>query len=297
VPLSQDQLERWSHQEDTRTAITAHEVIRNAILGGQFTLRPPEIFLQGSYANDTNTFRDHDVDVVVQVNSNLLFRFNVDDLPFSDQEWLRRTVGPATTTLESFRSDILRLLYQRFGHQNVTLGSKAVKVKGSPGYKLDADVVICNQYRRYYSFNGNMDEGFIEGIYFTDNAGNEIINYPKLHKANGVRKHQETGNLFKPTVRVFKNARSHLVEHELLEGGVAPSYFIQGMLYNVDTRIFQADHVQNFNSVLNWLVDNDDSWKYFKAQNGIDDLFGERSVQWDVVDAMKFLLALLKLNN
>ena len=43
-------------------------------------------------------------------------------------------------------------------------------------------------------------------------------------------------------VRVFKNMRNTMIEKRLLADGVAPSYFIEGMLWNVPNDKFTGDY-------------------------------------------------------
>ncbi len=64
VPLSESQLEIWQNLPRTQTAVKAHEDIRRVVLGDRVWLGKPEIYLQGSYVNDTSTTKDRDVDVV-----------------------------------------------------------------------------------------------------------------------------------------------------------------------------------------------------------------------------------------
>ena len=39
-----------------------------------------------------------------------------------------------------------------------------------------------------------------------------VINYPKLHYKKGVEKNQNTDGKYKPTVRMFKNVRTYLID-------------------------------------------------------------------------------------
>ena len=64
-------------------------------------------------------------------------------------------------------------------------------------------------------------------------GGNRIRNFPEQHSKNCTAKHQATKGNFKPMVRVFKNMRNSMIEKKLLADGIAPSYFIEGMLWNV----------------------------------------------------------------
>ena len=52
--------------------------------------------------------------------------------------------------------------------------------------------------------------------------------------------------------RVFKNMRSRLVESGLIEAGTAPSYFIEGLLYNVPNEKFTTSYQDCVVNILNW---------------------------------------------
>lgn len=79
--IPENQLDTWSHQGAVATAKATHEVVRRALTASNSMSQGPtyEVFLQGSYADDTNTRGDSDVDVVVQLNGSFLH--NASDLP------------------------------------------------------------------------------------------------------------------------------------------------------------------------------------------------------------------------
>ncbi|MFW6106628.1 MAG: nucleotidyltransferase, partial [bacterium] len=123
----------------------------------------------------------------------------------------------------------------------------------------------------------------------------EIINYPKLHRDNCTAKHQSTGNWFKPTVRMFKNMRSRLVKSAALSRDTAPSYFVEGLLYNVPDGEFGASFQDTFCNCVNWLREANQS--EFACANGKLWLFGTRSTQWSQDDCDHFLSALVDMWN
>ena len=63
--------------------------------------------------------------------------------------------------------------------------------------------------------------------------GTKIVNFPKEHQQDCTTKHQATGSYFKPTIRIFKNMRNKMVDQGIIKKGLAPSYFIEGMLWNI----------------------------------------------------------------
>lgn len=72
--------------------------------------------------------------------------------------------------------------------------------------------------------------------------GTRIENYPKLHRENLTKKHQSTEQWLKPMVRVMKNMRSKLVADGTLDPGAAPSYYIEGLLYNIPNEKFGTSY-------------------------------------------------------
>ena len=290
MPIPESQIETWSHRSQTNTAVKGHEDVRSAVRGTRSHVAGVSFtdYLQGSYRNYTNTMRDHDVDVVLQLNQS--FFYDIDRLPADYQDWYRRVVTPATFTLEQFRDGVVRTLKDAFGASAVKDGNKAITVTGMPGVRLDADVLACQQYRLYTSFDGDLSRGYIEGVKFrSKNDGRWIINFPEHHYQNGVQKQAATGDWFKATVRVFKNARSAMVEKSLIGPDLAPSYFIQGLLYNVPNNQFGGGHRINFDDVIAWLSWNTEQYGTFMCQNGLIPLFGPSSEQWNISDAILFV--------
>jgi len=96
------------------------------------------------------------------------------------------------------------------------------------------------KYSRYYS---EQDHECVEGVLLITTDGTNIVNYPKQPSENMTRKHQATGEWLKPTVRIFKNMRNRLIRDGKIKSGVAPSYFIEGMLYNVPGDQFGVSYV------------------------------------------------------
>jgi len=284
--IPESQLETWSHQGAITTAKATHESIRNAL---DFYKWPDdieyEVYLQGSYKNDTNIRGDMDVDVVVQLNS--AFYSNLSE----DQ---KRYLGlsPASFRWNDFRSDVLRALKDYYGSPTITEGNKSIKVKTTSG-RLPTDVVVCAQYRKYGSLNSY---DYVEGMTFwTRNESRQVINYPKIHYDNGVKKHQNTDNQYKPAVRMFKNIRNYLEENHYISKDLAPSYFLECLLYNVPDGKFGSNLGETFCNVVNWLAEKD--FRNFVCQNGQLELFGNIPEQWSIGKAKTLVNKLIELWN
>ncbi len=293
--IPEDRLATWSNQGGTVNSIAAHTSIRNALEANDSGLNRPdfEMYLQGSYKNSTNIRADSDVDLVVQYNK-IYFR----DLACLSPEEVQRYNGCHNTVdygAVEWRNDVERALRRKFPGRVQLGGGKAFKVVTGPG-NMTADVLPALLYKQYIYFNSSQDEGFAPGIKFADSSGNITLNYPKLHIANGEDKNSlnRTGGRYKPTVRMFKNARNCASERGLLPDGIAPSYFVECLLFNVLDVHYRGTGLRDtYYSVVKYLIEN--SIEAFMCQNGQLALFGPSSTQWNTTDASTFIRALANL--
>ena len=286
MPIPESQLETWSHQGAVTTAKQTHESIRVALKAYDWPKEVRyEVYLQGSYKNDTNIRGDSDVDVVVQLNSTFF-----ENLPVN----LKRQFGfrDASYRWEEFRSDVLTALLNHYGPGRVREGRKSLKVQ-TP--YLPADVVVSVQYHKYPEPPRSKDN-FVEGMAFwVRSEGRWVINYPKIHYENGVKKNEKTNKRYKPTVRMFKNARTYLVDRGVIPPDLAPSYFLECLLYNVPNDKFGPNLQSTFREVIVWLREAD--FSRFFCQNEQLLLFGSSPEQWSEDSADRFLEAMVTLWN
>jgi len=258
--------------------------------GTAYADKSVEVFLQGSYANDTNIRGDSDVDVVVELAS--VFRYGLGQLPPDQVRAFHAEYSNATYQFTDFKQAVVEQLQHTYGAHAVSLGHKSVKLRGGSG-RLGADIVVCHQYRDYHWFRSILDQDYDEGIIFPTAYGRDVINYPKLHAHNCTRKHKATKQWFKPTVRIFKNIRSTLVERGVLSKEMAPSYFVEGLLYNVPDSQFGGSYSTTVLNCLGWILNADSST--LVCANGKNVLFGPSSVQWSRENWLAFLKATVEL--
>lgn len=299
MTIPESQLDSWSSQGAIISAKATHEAVRQALEDYQEWLEGVkyEVFLQGSYKNDTNIRADSDVDVVVQLNS--AFRYDLSALNDVEKEAFGASYrGSSEGHFSDFYGRVKSALEKRFGYWNVENGGKSIKVPAGPG-RLRCDVVPCVQYRRYLSHKSKSNERYVEGMTFYTSYllfNRWIINYPKLHYDNGITKNGlgNTRGWYKRLVRVFKNARAHLVENWSLRRDVAPSYFVESLLHNVPDGLFGKSLQDSFTQSLEWLSSQEDVGQ-FDCQNGQLKLFGESAEQWSEANARKLIKALRRL--
>lgn len=296
MTIPESQLQTWSNQGAITTAKATHEQIRRALTaaGSPVTGKDFDIYLQGSYRNTTNIRGDSDVDVIVQLNST--FEYDLLSLPDTQQRSFQESFVNATYTWWNFRQDVLTALTSYYGSTAVdSTGNNSLKIAAAPG-RLTADVVPCLEYRWYRHFFSTNAQDYINGIvFYTQRERDKVINFPKQHIANGFTKNDatHTNEWYKPTVRMFKNARSYLVNQGRLSQSAAPSYFVECLLYNVPDMYFNTNFQITFCNVLTWLIQA--NTQGFICQNGLIPLFGNTRQQWSIKSAHELIVALVQL--
>jgi hypothetical protein len=294
MAISESQLETWSHQGSITQSKNTYATIKAALEDSAtpFAARKPVVFLQGSYCNDTNIYNESDVDVVIQLDT--CFRKDLEELPDDQRDAFNDAHSDATYTDADFKRDVLSHLQAKFGAA-VKPGNKAVKIEAN-GSRRSADVLIAIQFRRYHRFIALDNQAYDTGSCFYNGAGTLVANYPKQHSENCTTKHQATNSRFKPLVRILKNMRAKLVGDDKLAAGVAPSYYIEGLLYNVPNDKFSGKCGEAFVNSIKW-IQNADRSSFVCANEQYDLLREDANVTWSTADYEKFLATVVNLWN
>jgi predicted nucleotidyltransferase len=283
------QLEDWSHHGGTSTWSTAYERVQNALRASNSALSgiAVEVFLQGSYANDTNTRGDSDIDVVVLHRGTVVTDVSRLSL-FAQQDYQAKFVR-APYQWADLKRDVLASLRSYFGAAAATEGNKAIKVDAGVG-RMTADVVPAILHRQFGSEAGWSLNIANEGVHFFDRAWNPIVNFPRQHIANGQAKNStaRTAGCYKPTVRLFKNFRTWLLENGRVSQGQAPSYYIECLLWNVPDALFGGSFSDTVPAIINHLHQRQSGT--LVSQNGITPLVGTGPTQWPLADASAFVV-------
>ena len=250
MPIAEAQLDIWAHLGAKAQSAETYNSIRRILLdpASPYAARAFEVFLQGSYGNDTNVFADSDVDIVVCLTST--FYKDMTSLPDADQRLHESNWATADYSVEDFKRDVTSWLYESIG-RNIDSRGKAIYVPAS-GARRDADVLACAEFRHYHSYDRAFSTDYWSGLCFWSGE-TRIVNYPKQHSANLTALHQASGNWLKPVVRIFKNMRNAMVRDGDLERGIAPSYFIEGALSNVPAGLLGHSYQTSVGNALAWL--------------------------------------------
>ncbi len=250
MAIPEAQLEIWSHQGSITQSSNTYNEIKNVLEARTtpYANRNFKVFLQGSYGNDTNIHSESDVDIVIRLDD--CFQSDLSALSDSEKLVYQQQFNDATYTYTEFKRDVLSILQDQYGSL-VKVGDKAIAIEAS-GARRKADVIVATQFRRYFKLQSVNDSEYVEGICFYNAAREQIANYPKQHSINLTTKHQASSNWLKPTIRIFKNLRRRMVDEGLIKGDIAPSYYIEGLLYNLPSEKLTSTYQDCVVNTLNW---------------------------------------------
>lgn len=273
MSIPETQLASWTGQGSIAGSERTYASVKSAIdAWPQLNARGIDVFLQGSYRNSTNIRGESDVDVVVHCPQT--FYFDVSQLSVADQQYVN-SLPPATYQWEDFRNDVHSALLAAFGSSNVIDGNKCLKVWQDSDAHITADVLPAFTHRVYKTI-WIADDGI---AFLTRRERRRIVNFPKQHHDNGVRKNQTSYTNFKPAVRMYKNATERAIDLGYLAQEDAGSYCVECAVSNVPDQRFIAPTWQMlFWQVYDYLTSAD--WRYFMCLNGLLPLLGAGPDEW-----------------
>ena len=251
MAIPEQQLETWSHQGSKVQSASTYQSIKGVLedSGSPFHKWSFRIFIQGSYGNDTNIYADSDVDIAICLTS--VYYGDTSYLNADEKAQYEASRTPGGVGFDEFKAEVLAWLQKAFG-QGVKAGKKALFVPGN-GSRRDADVLVCVVSKTFTSYPTNAEPAVVEGVCFWTSEGEKVVNYPRQHLSNCTELNGATFQRFKSSVRVLKNMRNAMIQHGYLRDGIAPSYFIEGMLSNVPSQRFVASRQQTLENYMVWL--------------------------------------------
>ncbi len=295
MSIPEARLQTWAQQGAVDKAQANFESVKRSLL---FHLWPDnasmDFYLDGSYLNGTNTRSDVPLDIVAQLDSTFMRDSSLLHVP--DRRQLSRAYRAADYTWSDYYHDVLEALRSYTGEHLIHLSDRAILVKGF-GRRLDIHITVALQYRRYVAFDEGESEGYMVGMtYYLPSKKRWAVRYPKLHHMRGNDKdsYSRTQGLFKPMVRVVKNARDYMVVASQFPKGVAPSHFIESLVFNWPDTLFTGSLSQTLTSGLDWTMHtlSAEGVTLLKRQDGLGHLFGDGPDQWPEADARRFVASL-----
>lgn len=263
-------LSRWaeppSDTEQTRCD-NAARVIKKAIAAFDvLNQKDIQVFVQGSYRNNTNVRLNSDVDICVCLMDSWTTDYTF--APNLSDESLGLT--HATYTPSEFKTDLEKALVIAFGRSNVRRGDKAFDIKENT-YRIEADVVACIEHRRYAK-----DGSYSSGTSLFPGSGGHTENWPQEHYDNGVGKNKDTGFRFKRLVRIMKHLRNAMTDDRIAVATPIVSFLNECLVWNTPNHLMGSGSLPT--DVRKMLIH---LWNAMES----DDMCSE----WGEVNEMKYL--------
>lgn len=285
---SETTLQQWTApltQSENQRAENAVWMIKDAIRKDEeLKSMDIEVFIQGSYGNNTNVRSDSDVDVCVMLKDAFKAKFpenkTLEDYDFISSDLI----------FPKYRDMVKRALNAKFGSTFVINGNKSIKIDENT-YHVKADVVPAFQYRNYYYYTSYNPNEYVEGIYLNSLKGEEVINYPKVHLRNGIDKNISTNKNYKKLVRIMKHIKNNMVSENVIDGDIITSFLIESLVYNVPNHLITKsgkwnDIVIDSLSYLYHEIKNNRHWRWLEV-SGMLYLFVGR--KWTTDDVLNWI--------
>ena len=178
-----------------REAISAHKAFDNCKLN---------IFIKGSYANNTNVQVDSDVDIAVECTE------VIDWEKSEDCNYKGGSPYTGLWTPQKLRDELILALKSKFPNQIDTSGSTAMQINSSSA-RVNADVVPCFSYKYYTNYSHRKGTK----IFKTD--GSKAVNFPMQQLENGIEKNNRTNRLYKRAVRILKRTANEMSKNGIFK--------------------------------------------------------------------------------
>jgi len=286
----EDKFNNWAkppsdtEESKCKNAISA---IRNAIKNSDIlSSRNIDVFVQGSYRNNTNVRQDSDVDVGVSCNDvffyELPYGYNPDSYRFAT----------STYSFAIFKNELEGALKNYFGSKSVTRGNKAFDIKAN-SYHVEADVAPFFEYRRYTA-----PTVFDKGVaMLPDNAPRDrIINWPEQHYRNGVEKNKDTGRRYKSIVRILKALANEMIDSRIY-GGTISGFVLECLAWNVPDSYYDGEsYLEDFINISHFLLSysqTDEQCQYWLEVSSLKLLFGPQQ-KWTRKQVREFVITACK---
>ena len=230
-----------------------------------------KIFLQGSYANNTNVRTHSDIDIAIVQEDTFIPKFR------SQEQEKHYIFGKPIYRERSFKDEVEYILKKHFKN-DVERKNKSIKINGN-SYRKDTDTVPAMRLKNFendYIFNEN---NYIGGILIKADDGKKIINYPEQHIKNGVEKNKRTNHYFKKMVRIGKELRYQMEELNYEYASKASSFGVECLIWNVPDYYFTSyeSYCYTFKKIIDYLYENRYNIDSFMEVNNIKKLCEDSS--------------------
>ena len=236
MKYTHEQLRTKSHaasRNESAKLDRSEAMVRDAIRGSKFE-GIVDIFGKGSYKNNTNVRLNSDMDICVVYTPTFKYEIPEGDTP--QEHNIVPKFEPYTFSM--FKSELIELMKEKFGSDNVTSKNKCIHIKENT-YHSEIDVVPSWYFREYKSKYSPLQ--YTEGIVLWSDQSERVINFPIQHYQNGVEKNELTKRRYKRLVRIIKNIKNEMQESGYYDNPNITSFLIESLVYNMPDYNFMIE--------------------------------------------------------
>ena len=271
-----------TEEEKINRAITMiNNAISNSIELDDLTI---EVFVQGSYANNTNVKTSSDVDVCIML-TNIFFTSYPHGLTSQDYGFIE-----SSFSFSEYKKRVIKALEDKFDSENILIGNKSIKIKSNT-YHVEADAVVVFMLKDFQIIKSKNANDYIEGTRFYANDGSMITNYPKYHINNGTAKNNRTNYGYKKLVRIFKRIRNAMVDDGIIDGDIISSFLVECLIWNIpDSNITKfSTWIETVKQAIIYIFNAIDDKKHSEWGEVSEHLYLFRDRKWTDTDAKDFM--------
>lgn len=251
------------------------------------------VFLQGSYASNTNVKNKSDVDIAV-----------VDLSKFRAIYGLHKNRKMYGFKQATSRIDIKNIIeegfIEYFGKDYVVRHDKCINIKPTRE-RNNIDIVPAMQYRDYTNDYLIDKANYIEGTIIKTDKGKEIINFPFHHIHNSEQKHYNTQRRYRKLVRIMKHLMYDMQKENIAEAKDVSSFGVESLMFNITNDYYLSYNYMGLGTQFNWLIDIliqmlSNNYHNWVEANGIKPLF-PYTLYFDNNEKEKYKHFILKLKS
>src|SRR5580692_779434 len=110
MAIPEAQLETWSHQGSIQQSCDTYATVKRALEAHDtnYADKSFDVFLQGSYGNDTNIYAESDVDVVIRTDS--IYYYDTSTLNAHELQTFHASFIAASYTYGDYKSQVVQTL-------------------------------------------------------------------------------------------------------------------------------------------------------------------------------------------
>jgi hypothetical protein len=125
MAVPETQLVTWAKQGSITQSSTTYATIKRALEASEtkYADKSYEVFLQGSYGNDTNIYAESDVDVVIRLDA--IYHYDIEALTPAEQATFNAVLVPGTYPYAEYKADVIAALAKSFGAADVNPRQKS----------------------------------------------------------------------------------------------------------------------------------------------------------------------------